>query len=108
MLSMDEFENYIKRCDLLITHGGVGSIIKGLDNNKKVIAAPRLSKYGEHHNDHQLQIVDNFCNSGYILKLDDFDKLGEVYQKSKNFIPKKYISNTKEFIKKLENYIDKN
>lgn len=108
MLTMDEFEKYIKECDLLITHGGVGSIIKGLDNDKKVIAAPRLSKYGEHHNDHQLQIVNNFYNFGYILKLDDFDKLDEVYQLSKDFNPKKYVSNTQKFIKKLENYIDKN
>ena len=108
MLTMDEFDKYIRECDLLITHGGVGSIIKGLDNNKKIIAAARLAKYGEHHNDHQLQIIDNFYNAGYILRMDNFDKLDEIYKMSKNFKPKKYTSNTKKFIEKLENYIDKN
>ena len=54
LLDKDDFDKYIKECDLLITHGGVGSILTGLKNNKKVIAAPRLAKYNEHMNDHQL------------------------------------------------------
>ena len=33
---------------------------KLLNKNKKVIAVPRLEKYGEHVNDHQLQIIENF------------------------------------------------
>ena len=45
LLDKDEFEEYMKKCDLLITHGGVGSILTGLKNNKKVIACPRLAKY---------------------------------------------------------------
>ena len=73
----DKFDELIKSCDILITHGGVGSIITGLKNNKKVIAAARLKKYKEHTNDHQLQIIDNFKKAGYILELADFDKIDE-------------------------------
>ena len=58
LIPYDKFEEYIKKCSILITHGGVGSIITGLKNNKIVIAAPRLAKYKEHTNDHQTQIVD--------------------------------------------------
>jgi len=57
LLDKDDFDKYIKECDLLITHGGVGSILTGLKNNKVVIACPRLAKYGEHINDHQKQIM---------------------------------------------------
>ena len=53
LIPMEKFDDLIKSCDLLITHGGVGSIITGLKNNKKVIAAARLEKYKEHTNDHQ-------------------------------------------------------
>lgn len=48
LLPMDKFDDYMKKCDLLITHAGVGSIMSGLKFNKKIIAAPRLEKYGEH------------------------------------------------------------
>ena len=104
----DEFDEYIKKCNLLITHGGVGSIITGLKYGKKVIAAPRFAKYGEHTNDHQLQIIDNFTENGYILGLYDFAKLDDVIKKSDKFKPKKYKSNTNNMIKLVENYIDNN
>ena len=60
LIDRDKFSELIASCDLLITHGGVGSILTGLKNKKKVIAVPRLSKYGEHMNDHQIQIIDHF------------------------------------------------
>ncbi len=108
LIDNDSFGNYMQKCDLLITHGGVGSITTGLRNNKKVIAAPRLKKYKEHTNDHQLQIIEAFSRQGYILALYDFDKLDEVLNKAKTFKPKKYQSNTNNFINNLKNYIDNN
>lgn len=107
LVPMDTFDELIKECDILITHGGVGSIITGLKNNKKVIAAARLKKYGEHTNDHQLQIIKNFSAAGYILSLDDFDQLEYVLQQAMTFKPKKYKSNTTKFINVLEKEIDK-
>ena len=105
LIPMDDFSKLISECDLLITHGGVGSIIDGLKNNKKVIAIPRLKKYNEHTNDHQIQIVNNFSRSGYILGLFDIYKLDKLIIKSKNFIPKKYTSNTKNMLKLVEELI---
>ena len=107
LIPYDKFEEYIKKCDILITHGGVGSIITGLKNNKIVIAAPRLAKYKEHTNDHQLQIVNNFFNKGYILKADNND-LGQAIIKIKNFKQKKWKFNNENFLDKLKNYIDNN
>ena len=37
LISMEDFDTLMKKCDLLITHGGVGSIITGLKCNKRVI-----------------------------------------------------------------------
>ncbi len=106
LLTMADFNKYMDKCDLLITHGGVGSINDALRRGKKIIAAPRLKKYKEHTNDHQLQIIDTFSKQGYILALYDFDKLDEVLEKAKTFKPKKLKSNTKNFINNLKNYID--
>ncbi len=108
LVDRDKFNDLINKCDLLITHGGVGSILTGLKNNKKVIVCPRLSKYKEHINDHQVQIVDNFYNSGYILKYCEEDNLKDVLKQVKKFKPKKYISNTNNFIKIIENFISNN
>lgn len=106
LIPMDEYDKLINECSLLITHGGVGTITTGLNNNKKIIAAARLEKYGEHTNDHQLQIIENFTESGYILGLDNFDELDLVIKKAKKFVPKKYKSNSKKFNNKLKKIID--
>lgn len=106
LIPMDEFDKLISECDILITHGGVGSIITGIKNNKKVIAAARLCKYGEHVNDHQLQIIDNFEKSGYIKSLNNFDELDKVILSLEKFKPKKYRSNTKKFNNNLKNIIE--
>ena len=108
LLDRDEFANLMKKCDLLITHGGVGSILSGLKNNKVVIAAARLAKYNEHINDHQLQIIERFKDAGYISALENFDKLNEVLIKAKKFKPNKYKSNTENMVKLIEDFIDNN
>jgi len=105
LIPMDEFNKLISKCDLLITHGGVGSIIDGLKRNKKIIAVARLKKYNEHHNDHQLQIIENFSNAGYILNLKDISHLEKLIEKAKTFKPKKYISNTDNMVKLVDDLI---
>lgn len=107
LVDREEFQNLITKCDLLITHGGVGSILTGLKNNKKVIVCPRLSKYGEHMNDHQIQIVANFAKEGYILEYQDGADLGELLKKAKKFKAKKFKSNTSNFVSIIEEFIDK-
>ena len=108
LIDREKFSNLIEECDILITHGGVGSIITGLQKNKKVIVSPRLAKYNEHINDHQMQITENFSKKGYILPLYENDDLGKVLKEAIKFKPNKYISNTKNMIKLVSEFIDNN
>lgn len=106
LISPSKFNKLIKEADLIITHGGVGSIITGLKENKKVIAVPRLSKYKEHENDHQKQIVGEFTKMGYILSANNKKELEKALSDVKNFKPKEYKSNNNKMVKLIENYID--
>ena len=105
-IGVKKFEELIDEARLIICHAGVGTILTALKKNKKIIAAARLKQYGEHVNDHQLQILDNFNKSGYILALDDFDKLNVLLQQVKNFTPATFKSNKKYFINQLEKEIN--
>ncbi len=104
----DKLIDLIKKANLIITHGGVGSIMEGLINNKKIIVAGRLKKYNEAANDHQLQIIEQFKQSGYILSLDNFNELDKTLEIATNFQPSKYKSNTDNMIKLIEEYINYN
>jgi beta-1,4-N-acetylglucosaminyltransferase len=50
----------IKQSDIVITHAGVGTILDVLTQNKKLILFPRLKKYDEAIDDHQLEICKAF------------------------------------------------
>ena len=106
LLSKIEFENLMKTASFIITHGGVGSILTGLKYDKKVIAVPRYKKYKEHVNDHQIQIVNNFHEDGYIIGINDVKDLEQAITKIKTFKPKKYQSNKENALKLIEKLID--
>lgn len=107
-LPIEKFNELIEKADLVITHGGVGSIISSITKGKKVIAVPRLKKYNEHVNDHQLDIIQTFDEMGYIIGIQEVQQLGEAIKKVKEFKPKKYVKNTGNIIKLIEDFIDNN
>ena len=108
LISREELDRKKEEASFIITHGGVGSILSALKMNKKIIAVPRLKKYREHVNDHQKQIVENFVNQGYIKGVFDINELKDAIQSLKDFVPKKFVSNTSNIIKIIEDYIDSN
>ena len=107
-VSIEEFKKLIERADIIITHGGVGSIITAITMGKKVIAIPRLKKYREHVNDHQLDIIQSFNELGYIIGLNSVEELEQALKQIENFNPKKYKQNTGKIVSIIENFIDNN
>lgn len=107
-VSSEELEKLEQQAYYVITHGGVGSIIGSIEKGKKVIAVPRLKQYGEHVNNHQLDIVESFDKLGYIIGITDVSQLSDALQRIDTFEPKRYIPNTGNIIKIVENFIDNN
>lgn len=57
-LTKKEMIKWIEWSDIIISHGGTGSIIEAIEYKKKLIIIPRQKKFKEHIDDHQI----NFCN----------------------------------------------
>ena len=108
-IDYQEMNSLIEKADLIITHGGTGSILMPLKKGKKVIACARLKKYQEHIDDHQKEIVSVFSEAGYIKELKENDNISDLVKETKSkFKPKKYKSNTENFIKNIKEEIDSN
>lgn len=105
-LDRDEFEQMMSKADIVITHGGTGAIIEAVKKGKKVIAVPRLKKYGEHVDDHQIQLIGQFRNLELIYACEDMD-LEKALRTVKETEYKSYQSNTERIIKSLEEFICK-
>lgn len=104
-LDKSEFENKIKNCDVLITHSGVATIIAGLKNEKKVIVVPRLAKYEEHVDNHQVQIAESFSKQNYVIMCTEADSLEELIVKAKHHEFAKYISQRKQMVETIEKFL---
>lgn len=107
LIKREEMNDLVNKASLIITHGGVGAITDAIKAHKKVIAVARLKKYNEHTNDHQLQIVKEFTDMGYIMSLNENEKLDDVIRASLKFKPKEYAKNNK-IIEMIEEFIDGN
>lgn len=107
LISKEELEKLQEQADLIITHGGVGSIMTSMEKGKIIIAIPRLHKYGEHVNDHQKEIVEKFAKAGSIIGINDVKELKNAIKKVKDFEPKTYEKNNSKMLKIIEDFIEK-
>ncbi len=108
LLPKTEFIELINKSSFIITHAGVGSIFDGLKKGKKVIAVPRLAKYQEHTNDHQIEVAEELASKGYILSILEMKDLSSAIKNIEKFTPKPYKSNNKNMIKLIDDYIQNN
>ena len=93
------------KADIVITHGGTGAIIGAVKLGKKVIAVPRLAKYGEHVDDHQLQLIKQFDDLNLIYSCKATEDLKIALKTVRNTKYASYVSNTKNIIDSIEEFI---
>lgn len=65
-IEFEKMRTYIKNCRVMITHGGVGSIMDALEYGKPTIVVPRRKELNEHSDDHQMQITKVMEKKGVI------------------------------------------
>lgn len=102
----EEFDAMVEKCDLLITHSGVGTIVAGLTRGKRVIVYPRLAKYGEHVDDHQLQIAQAFSDQRFVLMCADTDSLAEKLRQAREETFAVYRSGRTVVLDTIRAYLD--
>jgi beta-1,4-N-acetylglucosaminyltransferase len=86
-LGKELFDDYVQKASHIISHAGMGTIIMALDNNKPLLVMPRLSRYGEVVNNHQVSIAKRFERDGCLLAAYDADRLSEKMRALKSFTP---------------------
>lgn len=74
-LGMEEFEASVREAELVILHAGAGSIIHALQAGKVPVIVPRLAEYGEHVNNHQLELARALAGTGQVIVTLNPDEL---------------------------------
>jgi len=87
-MEKDVFDRYIHEASGIIGHAGMGTITMALENHKPLLVMPRLAKYGEVVNDHQVAIAKKFEQLGYLLVAYETEQIPEKLEQLKTFIPR--------------------
>ena len=74
-LDKEDYDEKIAQCSLVISHSGVGTILSAVNHRKPVIVFPRLKKYKEHVDDHQLEIARAFEKKKLVLMYHEGDDI---------------------------------
>ena len=109
--SNEEIEELYKNARVVVSHAGVGCIIAALKYNKPNIVVPRREEYGEHFDDHQVQIAKKIKNNPNIYVVYDVKELKETIAHIKPFLNEGISTNRANLIKHLRDYLarlDKN
>ncbi len=81
------FDQHFSKADCIISHAGMGTITMALDHRKPLLVMPRLKKYGEVVNDHQLAIANKFEQLGYLLVAYGAEDVPIKMKQLKSFVP---------------------
>lgn len=106
-LDKAEFDEMIAKSSVVITHSGVGSIITALKSKKPVVVFPRLSKYKEHVDDHQLEIAEAFEKKKYVLCYKEGDNLVSLVEQAREYTFEEYVSAKENIVNIIRNYVER-
>jgi UDP-N-acetylglucosamine transferase subunit ALG13 len=74
-LPFDSMLSYLREADIVICHGGTGSLITALREGCRVVVMPRLFEKGEHYDDHQKEITRAFAARGLVAQANTLEEL---------------------------------
>ena len=86
-LDEKEFTQRFSWADVIITHGGAGSILHALEAGKKVLVVPRQKRFNEHTNDHQLELAHALGGEGKVIEVVHIQDLGQAIERARTFKP---------------------
>ena len=107
MIGYDEMDEYVRKSDIIITHGGPGSIFHPLQYNKIPIVVPRNPEFNEHVDNHQILFTKRLDENSKIIGIYDIEALNNAISDYKELSKKcnSYSSGKNEFIKKFDKVI---
>lgn len=105
-LPFDQVQAILRDASIVVCHGGTGSLITALRQGCQVIAVPRLSKLGEHYDNHQAEITEAFARRGLVLVANTPDELRQALAEARMRKPVLATTDPQALLKYLEMLID--
>ncbi len=106
LLEKNVFDKRLREASSVISHAGMGTITMALKNHKPLLVMPRLKRYREHVNDHQVATARKFEELGHILAVYDAKDLPNRLRKLKNFVPRERKANPEAVADRIHRFLN--
>jgi UDP-N-acetylglucosamine transferase subunit ALG13 len=70
----------MRRADVVVCHAGAGSVLCALREGHTPVVVPRLKRYEETVDDHQVEFANALAAEGRVSAVDDLSRLREVVE----------------------------
>lgn len=77
-MAFDDLTDAIDAADTVVTHAGCGTMAIACRAGHTPIVLPRLKRFGEHVDDHQLELAAALADEGKAIAVSDVESLGEA------------------------------
>jgi UDP-N-acetylglucosamine transferase subunit ALG13 len=77
-MSLPETIEHVRRADVVVSHGGVGSVLCALRFGHVPVVVPRLKRWGENVDDHQVDLVQALAAQDRVIPVWDIAELPEA------------------------------
>ena len=79
-LSFADYQSLVSNARVVVTHAGVGSVLVALLAGKRPVLVPRLARFAEAVDDHQLDFARRLASLGSVILVEDTDQLREAIE----------------------------
>lgn len=79
---LQDIVDLTREADIVVGHGGAGTILTTLRTGTPIICVPRLEEHGENYDDHQLELTTRLEEKGAISVAETKDELDAHLQQS--------------------------
>lgn len=101
-LPFETMQETLRDADIVVCHGGTGSLITALRQGCRIVAVPRLFSKGEVYDDHQAEITEAFAERGLIAVANTADELSEALKTVRARAPRPATSDPSELVGHLK------
>lgn len=91
LLTRNDFDARLNQSSSIVSHAGTGTIIQALSKQKPLLVFPRLQRFAETRNDHQVGTAQHFASKGQLLAAFDETQLAACLQRFQAFHPETEI-----------------
>jgi UDP-N-acetylglucosamine transferase subunit ALG13 len=104
-LGKPEYDKRVNEATMLMGHAGAGTIALALAQHKPLLVVPRLKRFQEHVNDHQIATARKFEQLGHVVVAYEVGEIARKLSELASFRPRSREANPRALAERIDRFL---